>query len=68
VKLGDALCNVCQTTADNLGFGPEIEAENLLEEPLWDMLVGNLCERCKGKVAVAIGLEKLKKLVKRSAR
>jgi hypothetical protein len=67
VRLDEALCNACQTTADNLGFGPEIEAESLLEEPLWDHLVGNLCERCQGKVALAIGEEKLSKLVERLA-
>jgi hypothetical protein len=55
------------STADNLGFGPEIEAENLLGEPLWDHLVANLCERCQGKVALAIGEEELSKLVERLA-
>jgi hypothetical protein len=44
------VCNACQTTAGNLGFGPEFEAE----EPLWDMLAGNRSKRCKGKVALAI--------------
>jgi hypothetical protein len=65
MKLGDALCNTCQTTADDLGFGSEIEAENLLSEPLWDHLAGNLCERCQGKVALAIGEVNLRKLVER---
>jgi hypothetical protein len=51
MTLGDMLCNRCQQTADNLGFGPEIEVEKLLEEPLWWLLLARLCDSCGGKVA-----------------
>jgi len=51
MKLGDALCNVCVVTAENLGFGLGVEPENLPQEPCYWMLLNNLCHRCGKKVS-----------------